>query len=137
MADAPEQMGDLVEDLLLTAQIDAGKLETRPQTVSLKAALEGLVADLNKTVNGDIDLDVATIDNVLVDPSHLERMISNLVTNAEKYGSPPIRIQARIEDRQAVIQVIDSGPGVERPLPIAETSALERIRKRNWSDLTF
>jgi signal transduction histidine kinase len=106
------RMGDLVEDLLLTAQIDAGKLETRPQTVPLKAALEGLAADLNKTVNGDIDVDVATGDNVLVDPSHLERMISNLVTNAEKYGSPPIRIQARIEDRQAVIQVIDSGPGV-------------------------
>lgn len=112
------RMGDLVEDLLLTAQIDAGKLETRPQTVSLTAALGGLVADLDRTVKGDIGLDVTTDGNVLVDPSHFERMISNLVTNAEKYGAPPIRIQAWVEDREAVIHVIDSGPGVpEHQIP--------------------
>ncbi len=112
------RMADLVEDLLLTAQIDAGKLETRPQEVALRATLESMVADLSGTVDGDIDLDVTGEGTIVVDPSHLERIISNLVTNAEKYGRPPITIRAGIDGDQTVIRVIDSGPGVpEHQIP--------------------
>jgi signal transduction histidine kinase len=111
-------MADLVEDLLLTAQIDAGKLDTRPQEVPLGATLESLVADLRGTVDGDIDLDLASDGTLVVDPSHLERIISNLVTNAEKYGRPPITIRAGIENDVTFIRVIDAGPGVpEHQIP--------------------
>ena len=112
------RMADLVEDLLLTAQIDAGKLETRPQEVALGATLESMVTDLSGTIDGDIDLDVTGTGTLVVDPSHLERIISNLVTNAEKYGRPPITIHADVEGPEVVIRVIDAGPGVpEHQIP--------------------
>lgn len=112
------RMADLVEDLLLTAQIDAGKLETRPQEVELGATLASLAADLSGTIDGDIDLDIEGNGILVVDPSHLERIISNLVTNAQKYGRPPIAIQARIEGDTTLIRVIDGGSGVpEHQIP--------------------
>ena len=113
------RMADLVEDLLLTAQIDAGKLETRPQEVALGETLESMVADLKGTIDGDIDLEITGTGTLVVDPSHLERIVSNLVTNAEKYGRPPITIGAEFEGGEAVIRVIDAGAGVpQHQIPV-------------------
>ena len=113
-----KRMADLVEDLLLTAQIDAGKLDTRPQEVALRATIESFAADLSGTVDSEIGLEFAGDGTLVVDPSHLERIISNLVTNAEKYGRPPITIRAGVEGDETVIQVIDAGPGVpEHQIP--------------------
>lgn len=112
------RMADLVEDLLLTAQIDAGKLQAQLRRVRLSETLESLLSDLAETVEGDLELNVATDGTVLVDPSHLDRMISNLVTNAQKYGLPPIGVLADIEADEAVIRIVDSGPGVpEEQIP--------------------
>jgi signal transduction histidine kinase len=41
-----------------------------------------------------------------------KRAISNVVTNALQYGAPPIRISLRREGPQAVIEVVDRGPGI-------------------------
>jgi signal transduction histidine kinase len=82
------------------------------------ATLESLVADLSGTLDGDVNLDLAGDGTLVVDPSHLERIISNLVTNAEKYGRPPITIRAGIEGDVTFIRVIDAGPGVpEHQIP--------------------
>ena len=46
-------------------------------------------------------------------PEHLEQIIVNLVTNAEKYGRPPIRIVAsRNGGSEIAIRVIDHGSGI-------------------------
>lgn len=42
----------------------------------------------------------------------LERVISNLLDNAQKYGKPPINVSIAARDANAVIVVTDHGPGI-------------------------
>ena len=46
----------------------------------------------------------------------LERVISNLLANAVRYGAPPIRIVAHQRDRHLRVAVEDAGPGVPEEL---------------------
>jgi len=46
----------------------------------------------------------------------LDRVVSNLVANAARYGAPPIRIAAKQRDRHLRVTVEDSGPGVPKAL---------------------
>ncbi|MGH2678216.1 MAG: sensor histidine kinase, partial [Actinomycetota bacterium] len=49
---------------------------------------------------------------VRVDPDHLEQILMNYVSNAMRYGRPPVRIDAGRRDRFVEIVVADSGSGV-------------------------
>jgi len=64
------------------------------------------------TVELDIPDDLAAV----IDPLVLERVVSNLVANAVRYGAPPIRIVAHQRDRHLRIAVEDAGPGVPKEL---------------------
>jgi signal transduction histidine kinase len=46
----------------------------------------------------------------------LDRVVSNLVANAVRYGAPPIRIVAQQRDRLLRVAVEDAGPGVPQDL---------------------
>ena len=49
---------------------------------------------------------------VEVDPLAVERILSNLLTNAFRYGEPPIRVGAARCDLRLRLHVEDSGRGV-------------------------
>lgn len=49
---------------------------------------------------------------VLADRVRVEQMLGNFVSNALKYGSPPVTISAVAHGREAVVRVADRGPGV-------------------------
>jgi signal transduction histidine kinase len=48
----------------------------------------------------------------LVDPEAFDRILSNLITNALRYGKPPIAVEAAASDRHLRLAVEDRGPGV-------------------------
>jgi two-component system sensor histidine kinase GlrK len=58
-----------------------------------------------------LDLEKADVE---VDPEKLRSIIDNLISNAVKFTPPggSIAVKARVEAGEAVIEVIDSGPGV-------------------------
>jgi two-component system osmolarity sensor histidine kinase EnvZ len=47
-----------------------------------------------------------------VRPASLRRAINNLIDNALEYGEPPLAISCRRVGDQAVIRVVDGGPGI-------------------------
>lgn len=101
----------LTSELLEVSRIESGELDTRPEPVGLREAigrsLEAVGQDgANVSVSCPPDL------VVLVDPLDLARILENYLTNAAKYGEPPVRIEAT-RGRDAVeVRVIDHGPGV-------------------------
>jgi signal transduction histidine kinase/ActR/RegA family two-component response regulator len=102
----------ITADLLTAAQIQRGTLR-----MDLRDVDPAVVAD---AVIGDHDVTGATLEVtdrrlVRADPLRLSQMISNLISNATKYGEPPIRIRVRPStdhDRGVCIDVEDAGAGV-------------------------
>jgi signal transduction histidine kinase len=63
-----------------------------------------------------VQLDVAPDLAVVADSIVIDRVFSNLLTNAVRYGSPPIVVSAEQRDRHLRITVEDAGSGVPEEL---------------------
>ena len=99
----------ITADLLTAAQIQRGTLRLDIQVLDPAAVVAGVVRD-------DFDATVHVRDDrwISADPLRLEQMLTNLLRNAVKYGSPPFEIVLRPSERDGLlcIDVIDHGAGV-------------------------
>ena len=109
-----ERLRRLLEELLDLSRLDARAIHVEPRPVVLKAALVDVVHALPGA--GAVELDIPNDLAAVVDPLVLERVISNLVANAVRYGAPPIRIVAQQRDRHLRVAVEDAGSGVPEEL---------------------
>ena len=64
---------------------------------------------------------------MVADPLVLDRVVSNLVANASRYGRPPITVEAVQRDQFIRIVVSDSGDGIPEEL----CDALRPVRARD------
>ena len=110
-----ERLRRLLEDLLDLSRLDARAITVAPRPVVLKAALSDVVRGALVTADA-VELDIPEDLAAVVDPLVLERVVSNLVANAVRYGAPPIRIVAQQRDRHLRVAVEDAGPGVPKEL---------------------
>jgi signal transduction histidine kinase len=110
-----ERLRRLLEELLDLSRLDARAINVEPRPVVLKATLADVVQGALST-SDSVELDVPDDLAAVVDPLVVERVVSNLVANAMRYGAPPIRIGAQMRDRHLRIAVEDSGPGVPKEL---------------------
>ncbi|HEY6960927.1 MAG TPA: GAF domain-containing protein [Gaiellaceae bacterium] len=109
------RMRRLLEELLDLSRLDSHAIALDPKPVVLRSALTEIV---NHAVAEDVpvELDVPSDLAVVVDPLVLDRVVSNLVINAQRYGAPPITIAAEQKDRHLRIRVEDHGAGVPSDL---------------------
>ena len=98
----------LVEDLLTLSQVQAGVIVTHVERVGVAAVAREAAARVGVEAIIDVDADVAAA----VDAHHLERILVNYLSNAERYGRPPIRVLAAREGDTVVVRVCDAGDGV-------------------------
>jgi signal transduction histidine kinase len=113
LAQQSERLRRLVEQLLDLSRLDSGRIAIEPQRVALRPTLEEIVAGVAAIGKRDIEVKVADDLEVIVDPTAVERVITNLVTNALRYGEPPVVVTAEQTDRHLRIAVEDGGGGIE------------------------
>jgi K+-sensing histidine kinase KdpD len=106
-----ERLRRLLEELLDLSRLDAKAIDIDPRPVVLRAALADVVAGALPDA-GVVELDVADDLAAIVDPLVLERVVTNLLVNAARYGAAPIRIEAQNRDRHLRVAVEDSGQGI-------------------------
>ncbi len=123
------RMASLVEQLLDLSRLDAEAVDVRPQRIPLRARLEEVIAVAAGSRAREVRLDAPEID-VNVDPSILDHIVTNLVTNAFRYGQSPVRVHARVVDGAVRVSVEDSGPGVAHEL---EETLFERFTRAGVS----
>ncbi len=95
------RMAGLVEQLLDLSRLDAHAIEIAPQEIALRRRLTDVVSVAAGDRAGEIEVAVTGPDEAVVDPSVLEHILTNLVTNALRYGSAPVRVSAMIDERAA------------------------------------
>ncbi|MBV9490971.1 MAG: PAS domain-containing sensor histidine kinase [Verrucomicrobia bacterium] len=117
-----EQMGRLLDDLLDLARLSRGRLELRLERVDLRAAI-GHALETTQTLLQERQHDVTVTAGstplwVNADPTRLEQILVNLLSNAAKYTNPRGRIWITAEARAdaAIVRVKDSGIGIEAPM---------------------
>jgi signal transduction histidine kinase len=113
------RMASLVEQLLDLSRLDAEAVEVKPQELDLRRRLEDVVAVAAGSRLEEVRVEVVGPAIAVVDPSILDHIVTNLVTNALRYGLAPVLVSAVVEGRQVRIAVEDAGPGVA--LEIEET----------------
>lgn len=101
----------LVNDLLLSAQVDAAALHAQPEDVRLGRALRDTVDALGDRTSA-IRVHAPEGLFVRVDPEHLQRIVVNLVNNAFAHGAPPVDVTASSDGQMIELRVRDFGAGV-------------------------
>ncbi len=112
------QLTRLVDDLLDVSRITQGKIQLRLQQVNLVTLLRSasssvrpLIADRNHDFHVAIGPERISIE---ADPTRLEQVVVNLLTNAAKYTESGgcIELNAALEAGHAIIRVRDNGIGI-------------------------
>jgi signal transduction histidine kinase len=102
----------LVEHLLDLSRIDAHAITLNPQRMRVRGRVEELVLLIAERRAPEVAIDVDPYLEAEVDADALDRVLSNLLVNALKYGEPPVTISAEQRDRHFRLTVEDRGPGV-------------------------
>jgi signal transduction histidine kinase len=126
------RLGRLLDNLLDVARLERGqRIELRPVPVDVGRLLEGC-AELFRAQGADRRFTVAVhplVPELLVDRDAMERVLSNLVSNAVKYSPPATEVRltaAPDSDDHVLIAVEDEGPGI----PDAERSHIFELYYR-------
>ena len=113
---ALRRMSRMIDDLTQVTLFDAGEISLQRTQIMLATYLPDLVTRNTEVIDpARMILDIPqTLPPVSADPDRLERIMMNLLTNAEKYSDAgtPIRISARQQDSEVVISVTDQGQGI-------------------------
>ncbi len=113
LAEQAHRLATLIEQLLDVSRLDARAVEVKAEKVKVRESLERLVGSLAAPNGADIRVCADAALEPEVDPIALERIVTNLVTNALKYGAPPVLVGAEAVDGRLVVTVEDNGPGVD------------------------
>ncbi len=108
----------LIEDLLDISRILQGKLSLNSAPVDLKATITAAIETVRLAAEAKgIEIQAnftSNVGQVLGDAARLQQVIWNLLSNAVKFTPTGGRVDIRLEtiDRDAQIQVIDTGRGI-------------------------
>ncbi len=100
----------LLENTLTVSELDDSGLVVYPAPVSV-SEVAGEVLD-NLGLTSSITLRATGDTTALVDRGHLTQIVTNLVTNALKYGAEPVVVNIRTDTDSVAVEVADAGPGV-------------------------
>jgi len=124
------RLGVLVNELLDVSRITSGRLVLHPETVDLAALVREEVERSRpeaERVGCELRLQVSGPVESRWDRLRLEQVLSNLLSNALKYGAGrPVEVVLSASDTCAVLRVRDEGIGID---PAVHSRIFERFER--------
>jgi signal transduction histidine kinase len=106
------RMRELVEQLLDLSRLEAAAVAIQPERVRVRERLEEIVESAAPLQAERIGIDADPGLEADVDFAALDRIVSNLVVNACRYGEPPVTVSAERDHGLLRVVVQDNGQGV-------------------------
>ncbi|HEY3376698.1 MAG TPA: PAS domain S-box protein [Armatimonadota bacterium] len=133
-----QRMNAMIEDLVDAARQEGGQLALQQEAVDVRRYLLDLLQRNAETMDvARISLDIADdLPAVWADYNRLERIIANLLSNAQKYSEPgtPVTVAAyQTAEHTVEIAVSDQGPGIP---PEDLPHIFERFYRAKWARKT-
>lgn len=125
--DNADRQDALISSLLDLSRIEGGKLNVAIEPVEVRTLVTGLIADIE---DARVEADVPEVW-VCADPLRLEQVLANLVTNALRYGAPPVTITARPREQRLALTVRDAGQGID---PALEATLFDAFTQASRGD---
>jgi signal transduction histidine kinase len=131
IAESATQLQSLIQDLLDLARSDAGKLEIRPEATDVGALVKRIGRQTRpsfKDKKQQLTVNVEkNLPKVQADPTRIEQVLANLLTNANKYApeGAQVRLTASKNGKSVQFEVADNGPGLS-------DEQLEHVFERFW-----
>jgi CheY-like chemotaxis protein len=116
------QLSRLLDDLLEAARITQGRIELKLETVAIQACVQAAVEAVEPIIKERHQQLSVTREGMSIfvhaDRVRLTQCIANVLTNAAKFTptNGDIRVNSRIEEGNAVVEVIDTGVGIAADL---------------------
>ena len=115
--EAGEHLLELINDVLDLSKVEAGKLELRPEIVTIDVLLEPVSAAGRAAAQSKgVLFTMETVDSrpLFVDPTRVRQILFNLVSNAVKFtsGGGHVTLRALVEGRELRFEVADTGVGI-------------------------
>ena len=124
-----ERLSQLAEDLLVIARSDQGRLRVAREPLDIGELLHRVQQRFaRRALERDREILVEAPSGLHgeLDTLRIEQAIGNLTDNALRHGQGDVRLVARRENRFAVLEVSDQGPGFPAEF---ESQAFERFTR--------
>ena len=115
--EAGEHLLELINDVLDLSRVEAGKLELRPEVLTLDVLLEPVSAAGRTGAQAKGVLyttEVPAAAPIFLDPTRVRQVLFNLVSNAVKFtpAGGRVTLRAAAEGREMRFEVADTGIGI-------------------------
>ena len=118
VVDESARLADIVNDLLLASQLDAGSLDVRIESCDARRLAESVIDAVNthlpEDVTVELDVPEEELPKVAADEGQLRQVLGNLVDNAVKYSPDggDVRVHLRPVTDGVRFSVSDEGLGI-------------------------
>jgi two-component system, OmpR family, sensor kinase len=115
-AEEVDRLARLADDLLVIARADQGRLPLEKRSVEVTQVLDAVAARFAVAGNSkgrSVRLEDSNGLSVQADRARVEQALTNLVSNALRYGAGAVVLRARRRGQEVELHVLDEGEGFE------------------------
>lgn len=114
IADQSAEVANIVEDLLVAARADIGRIAISRRETHVGQQVTAVLAALgvDDSTNVSVSSNAEEDDRALADATRVRQIIRNLLTNAIRYGGSEVDLKVRRRNGSVLVTVTDDGPGV-------------------------
>jgi signal transduction histidine kinase len=107
LVEQARRLAGIVDEILFASRLDNDGVDAQLEIVDAADVLRGLGAGSHRLL-----VDAGAGIRIRADPDRLRQVVENLVDNALKYSSGPVRVAVERRDLSGRILVGDEGPGI-------------------------
>ena len=111
---AAQRMNRMIQDLVESARLESGQLVLQRIPIEVASFANEVVQRLSFSMDTDrvsVEL-VGPPSTVNADPDRLDRILTNLISNAIKYSDDQVRVEVSGNGDEVRISVVDRGQGI-------------------------
>jgi light-regulated signal transduction histidine kinase (bacteriophytochrome) len=108
--------------------------------IDMNDLVEGVMIDMNKSVNHRAELKIGRLHSIKADYGLLHQVVYNLVSNAIKYSSkvakPIVEISSKVKGNEIVFSIKDNGAGFDMKYANKLFGVFQRLHSQEEFDGT-